>query len=133
MLNGLNRQERQLWKKYFGKKGETMTINLLKPIEAINDDETMIFAKDGKPPTTKELILRALRSPLPGDERTGQKEKHERYLIVKRVTSMDEIELNEGERKLILDRAGRLFLQVELFGKLEEALTPPAAVAEAAS
>ena len=85
-----------------------MKVNLLTPIEAMDADETIIMNKEGKPPVLKEIILFALRAPHDSDQRTGLKEKNERYLVVKRVNAVDEIELTDGEVKMILDRVGKM-------------------------
>lgn len=100
-----------------------MLTNLLQPIEAFDADTTMIMNKEGKPPTLKEMILFALRAPHGDDQRTGFREKNERYLVLKRVEKTDSLELTEGEVKMILDRVGKLYLQVELVGRVAEVLT----------
>lgn len=113
-----------------------MLINLLQPIEAMDADGTVIMNKDQKPPTLKEILLFSLRAPHNDDTRTGFKDKNERYLVLKRIDAVDEIELADGEVKMILDRVGKLYLQVELIGKVAEALTKkadaPVAAAEPA-
>jgi hypothetical protein len=130
-LDLLNRKERQHYNKLY--RGEyTMQINLLAPIEATDADATIIMNKEGKPPTLKEILLFALRSPHQADTQTGFREKNERYLVLKRVDAVDSIELTEGEVKMILDRVGKLYLQVELVGKVAEALSakPPTAAVD---
>lgn len=101
-----------------------MEIDLLQPIEAMDADETIIMSKGGKPPTLKEMVLFCLRAPHQSDQNQSFKDKNERYLVIKRLNAVDKIELTEGEVKMILERAGKLYLQVELVGKLAEVLRP---------
>lgn len=100
-----------------------MKLNLLQPVEVLDSDGTIILNKDQKPPELKEIILFALRSIHESDQRTGLKEKNERYLVIKRVNTVDEIELTEGEVRMILDRVGKMYLQVELVGRVVELLS----------
>lgn len=122
-LDLLNRKERAHYtKRWKGQK--TMEIDLLKPLDATDADGTIIKGKNDPSVTLKEVVLFVLRSPHQSDQQLGFKEKNDRYLIVKRISEVDKIALTEGEVKIILDRAGKLLLQVELLGKLAEAITP---------
>jgi len=100
-----------------------MKVNLLDPIEAFDADGTLIMGKEGKPPSIKEMVVFALRSAHQSDNQSGFKEKNERYLVIKRINAADEIDFTDGEIKMILDRCGKLFLQVELVGRIAELLT----------
>lgn len=119
--NILNREERIFYLKHT-KGARFVKINLLQQIEAMDADETIILNKEKKPPTLKEIILFALRQAHQDDQRTSLKDKKERYLVVKRVNAVDELELSDGEIKMILDRVGKMYLQVELVGKVAEIL-----------
>jgi hypothetical protein len=125
-LHLLNRKERQLWKKWLS-KGETKLINLTLPVEAFGPEDTIIKGENGQPPTVKGLLLRSLRAPLQTDQQQSFKEKNERYLIIKRLQAVDEIELTAAEVKLLKERVGRIFLDPEIVGKLGEVLVEPAA------
>lgn len=123
-LRILNHNERRVWKSL--NKGEaSMKVDLLQRIEAMDVDETLIKDKEGNPPTLKEVAVRALRAPHNSDQTTNLKQKTERYALIKRLVASDEIELTERECSLIMDRAGMIYLQVELIGRLGDILTPP--------
>lgn len=102
-----------------------MLVNLLSPVEAMDADGTIIKNKDGEIPTLKEMILYALRVPHGTDQNTNYKTKNERFLLLKRIDKVDEIELTDAECKSILDRIGMIYLQVEMVGRCGELLTPP--------
>lgn len=100
-----------------------MLVNLLTPIEAMDADGTIIKNKDQEVPTLKEMVLYALRVPHGSDQSTNFKTKNERYLLLKRIDKVDEIDLTEAECKIILDRIGMIYLQVEMVGRCGELLT----------
>jgi hypothetical protein len=121
-LTGLNRAERQLHKKYT--RGEKfMKVNLLHKIEAFDADGKVVRNRSEQVPDLKEVILIALRQPLQADQATGLKEKNERYLLIKRLTASDEVDLADSEIKLINERVGRVHLQVEIVGRVMELLS----------
>ena len=122
-LSKLNRKERRLYNKVF-KPGdsESMLINLTQKIEAMDADGQLVKNKLNEAPSLREVILIALRQPLQIDHATGIKEKNERYLLIKKLSSGDEVELNEKEIKTILERVGKVHLQVEIVGRVMELL-----------
>ena len=122
-LSKLNRKERRLYNKVF-KPGdsESMLINLTQKIEAMDADGQIVKNKLNEVPSLREVILIALRQPLQIDHATGLKEKNERYLLIKKLSSGDEVELNEKEIKTILERVGKVHLQVEIVGRVMELL-----------
>lgn len=122
-LSKLNRKERRLYNKVF-KPGdsESMLINLTQKIEAMDADGQLVKNKLNEVPPLREVILIALRQPLQIDHATGLKEKNERYLLIKKLSSGDEVELNEKEIKTILERVGKVHLQVEIVGRVMELL-----------
>jgi hypothetical protein len=128
-LDLFNRKERLAYRARFG-GDETMKVNLLTPVESINHDGTIIKNEEGGIPTLKKIILYALRAPHNSDAHTGFKEKNDRYLVVKRVDQCDELELTDGEVKMILDRVGKMYMQVEIVGRVAELLSKPAAATE---
>jgi hypothetical protein len=117
---GLNRAERKLYQRLF--KGETVTINLLQQVEAFDGDGTLIKNKDGVCPPLKEIVEYALATAHQTDQNTGFKQKNERYLILKVVKASDEVDLTEAQIKLIKERIGMLFLQIEIVGRAAELL-----------
>jgi hypothetical protein len=122
-LSKLNRKERRLYNKVF-KPGdsESMLVNLTQKIEAMDADGQLVKNKLNEAPSLREVILIALRQPLQIDHATGLKEKNERYLLIKKLSSGDEVELNEKEIKTILERVGKVHLQVEIVGRVMELL-----------
>lgn len=131
-LHLLNRKERQAYLKH-AKGQKTMKINLTLPIEAFAEDGSIITVDaKGALPDRKYIIVRALRAPIAQDAHTGLKEKNDRYLLIKRVNQVDELEFTEGEAKMVMDRIGKVFQQVELIGLMYEAFYPaPAPVTTA--
>lgn len=122
-LSKLNRKERRLYNKVF-KPGdsESMLVNLTQKIEAMDADGQLVKNKLNEAPSLREVILIALRQPLQIDHATGLKEKNERYLLIKKLSFDKYAELNEKEIKTILERVGKVHLQVEIVGRVMELL-----------
>lgn len=98
-------------------------INLIQTVEVIDADGTPIKNKEGTCPTLKEILLYAFRAIHPSDQQQGFKEKNERYLIVKRIEKVDEIELNEAEIKICKERIGKIYVQAGIVGRASELLS----------
>jgi len=99
-----------------------MEIDLLQDIEVFDSDGTLIKNKQGGPPPLKEVLLIALRSPHNSDASQGFREKNERYLMAKRITASDKIALTKEEAKLLKERVGMMFMQMEIVGRVGEIL-----------
>jgi len=76
--------------------------------------------RGGGVPTLKSLGDYCLRQVIGDDQRADKKYKNQQYLLLKRWKNADKIELTDDERTLMIDRAYKILLQVELRGRFIE-------------
>lgn len=73
-------------------------------------DGGTVKADDGGVLTVKDAVLRALLSPIPGEDSEQPKKKFERWLLAKRVYAAEsEVELTAEEVSEIKDRVAKIW------------------------
>lgn len=149
LLFKLNHEERRAWKARFKALPErlrrTQVINLNAKIYATDGDGTLIKGEGDTFLDLRHVVLTSLKAGLQSDAQAPLKVKQERYDLLKRIQgnlvmtaegapalnaagkaqfdgAPNEIELTQAERNSILERAAKIYVQVEILGRVQELL-----------
>lgn len=125
-LQFLNHNERRALRKLTkNDEGELVEIDLLQLVHATDQTDKPINGEKGGPPELKEIVLYALRCPIPDDQKESLQDKDLRAGLIKRIKPSNNISMTKREMELCSARVGKVFLQVDLYSRVKEILSEP--------